>query len=106
MSRGNAERRSGDTKGARESFSQAAAAARRQGNAGVLARAALGFAGPPWWSWGTCDHEGLELLSEAIEAEPGDLALQSRLHGRLSQGLQFRDGPRTSVPRSAPTGWA
>ena len=58
----------GDIEAARRRYSQAAAAARRDGDADALARAALGFAQVR--PYGAVDQESVTLLSQALERLP------------------------------------
>ena len=58
----------GDIEAARRRYSQAAAAARRDGDADALARAALGFSQVR--PYGAVDEESVELLSQALERLP------------------------------------
>jgi hypothetical protein len=72
----------GDIEQARRRYAQAAEAARRDGDADRLARAALGFSQVR--PYGAVDTEGLELVASALErcAEKG--ALRARLTGQLA----------------------
>ena len=71
----------GDIEEARRRYSQAAAAARRDGDAEALARAALGFAQVR--PYGAIDEESVTLLSQALERlEDGPLKV--RVTGLLS----------------------
>ena len=80
---GEARRGVGEHAKARAAFGEAAAIARRRGDAPRLARAALGFAGF-WASLGFVDAEIVSLLEEAAAAiGDGDPALQVRLLARL-----------------------
>ncbi|HEY1367594.1 MAG TPA: AAA family ATPase [Gaiellaceae bacterium] len=74
---------------ARAAFESAAAAARRLGNSALLARAALGLAGPAVTIL-TVDRERIALLEEALEALPPDEhGLRSRVQARLAIELAY-----------------
>jgi predicted ATPase len=89
---GACEWRAGDAMGARASFSRAAGLARRTGAGRQLAVAALGLGGARAEA-GQVDPNLVALLEEAIELLDGrDLALHSRLLGRLAVALYFSDG--------------
>ncbi len=73
----------GDIEAARRRYVQAAAAARRAGDAATLARAALGFAQVS--AYGAVETEGVALLSEALDRLPAeDGALRARVTGLLA----------------------
>src|SRR2546422_7226524 len=86
--RGCAPAEAGDGPGARETFRQAADIARRIGDAPLLARSALGFAGEGsrllWVRSGVVDQPRIELLQEALDGlgdrDPG---IRARLLSRL-----------------------
>ncbi|HEY1276798.1 MAG TPA: AAA family ATPase [Thermoleophilaceae bacterium] len=81
---GEARLRAGDVPGSRESFGAAAALARELGDAGSLARAALGRSGLGVTVLGH-DPETVALLEEALAKLPqGERALRARLLGRLA----------------------
>src|SRR5881296_300862 len=94
LARGGAQWKVGDGPGARETFRQAADIARRIGDAPLLARSALGFAGEGsrllWVRSGILDQPRIELLEEALhrlgEGEPG---LRVRLLARLAINLYW-----------------
>ncbi|HET6551879.1 MAG TPA: AAA family ATPase [Solirubrobacter sp.] len=70
----------GDIESARRRYAQAAAAARREGDAEALARAALGFSRV--YPYGVADTEGATLLADALAALPdADGALRARVLG-------------------------
>jgi hypothetical protein len=71
----------GDIEAARKRYSQAAAAARRDGDAEALARAALGFAQVR--PYGAVDQESVALLSQALERLP-EGALRAKVTGLLA----------------------
>ena len=71
----------GDIDAARRRYSQAAAAARRDGDADALARAALGFAQVR--PYGAVDQESVALLNQAVERLP-DGAPRARVTGLLA----------------------
>ncbi len=71
----------GDIEAARRRYSQAAAAARRDGDADALARAALGFAQVR--PYGAVDQESVALLSQALERLP-EGAPRARVTGLLA----------------------
>lgn len=89
-----AHRRAGDTDDARAVFADAAAAARRMGDGGGLAQAALGY-GALWGEWSTSDRGGanrgvLTLLEEALAAlDPLDSPLRARVLARLARARYF-----------------
>src|SRR5439155_6168267 len=66
LARGDAQARSGDGRGARQTFRAAADIARRLGDAALLARSALGFAGEGsrllWVQSGVVDQPRVDLL--------------------------------------------
>jgi hypothetical protein len=73
----------GDVEGSRRRWQQAAALARRRGDAAGLAAAALGFA--HLQPYGEVDHEAIALLQEALdELRPGDAALRARVLALLA----------------------
>jgi hypothetical protein len=73
----------GDIEDARRRYTQAAAAARRDGDGEALARAALGFARV--YPYGLVDEEAVTLLSQALERLDGaDGALRARVTGLLA----------------------
>jgi hypothetical protein len=73
----------GDIEDARRRYSQAAAAARRDGDADALAHAALGFSRVR--PYGAVDAESVTLLSQALERlPPSSGALRARVTGLLA----------------------
>ena len=98
LARGGAQWRVGDGPRARETFRQAADLARRIGDAPLLARSALGFAGEGsrllWVRGGVVDQPRIELLEEALhrlgEGEPG---LRVQLLARLAINLYWAPQP-------------
>src|SRR5213083_2740820 len=98
LARGGAQWKAGDGPGARETFRQAADLARRIGDAPLLARSALGFAGEGsrllWVRSGVVDQPRIELLQEALdglgERDPG---LRARLLARLAINLYWAPEP-------------
>jgi class 3 adenylate cyclase/tetratricopeptide (TPR) repeat protein len=89
---------SADLVRARGRFLEAAMAARQTGDAGTLARAALGFAGGDvgfGWEPGTDDPATVPLLREGLEAlGDGEPLLALRMIFRLSYLLVFGDDDR------------
>ncbi|TMB51015.1 MAG: hypothetical protein E6J60_11240, partial [Deltaproteobacteria bacterium] len=98
LARGGAQWKAGDGPGAREAFRQAADIARRIGDAPLLARSALGFAGEGsrllWVRSGVVDQPRIELLEEALDGlgdrDPG---LRARLLARLAINLYWAPEP-------------
>src|SRR5947199_7997440 len=94
LARGGAQWKAGDGPAARKTFRQAADIARRIGDALLLARSALGFAGEGsrllWVRSGVVDRPRIELLEEALDAlgdrDPG---LRVRLLARLAINLYW-----------------
>src|SRR6266480_2906429 len=83
LARGDVQWKSGDGRGARETFQQAAEIARRIGDAPLLARSALGFAGEGsrllWVRSEVVDQPRIELLEEALHRlGDGDPVLRAR----------------------------
>lgn len=98
---GDACKASGNAAAAREAFRDAASAARHQGDATMLARAALGFEGAGVTS-GMVDRELEGLLGEALAALPGhDSSLRARLLGRLAMAVYWNGttGDRDALSR-------
>src|SRR5437870_1628100 len=94
LARGDVQWKSGDGRGARETFQQAAEIARRIGDAPLLARSALGFAGEGsrllWVRSGVVDQPRIELLEEALHRlGDGDPGLRARLLARLAINLYW-----------------
>jgi tetratricopeptide (TPR) repeat protein len=90
---GESEERAGQDARARESFAAAVACARALGDAPLLARAALGYAGP-WSMLGRVDARRVALLEEAMDAL-GDEAtpLRARILARLGLELYYAGDP-------------
>src|SRR5439155_1102277 len=89
-----AQGKAGDGPAARETFRQAADIARRIGDAALLARSALGFAGEGsrllWVRSGVVDQPRIELLEEALHRlGDGDPGLRARLLARLAINLYW-----------------
>ena len=81
--------RAGDEEAARTSFRAAAETARGLGDAPLLARAALGFAGP-WSMLGRSDPRRMDVLEEALAAlGDEDTPLRARLLARLALELYY-----------------
>jgi eukaryotic-like serine/threonine-protein kinase len=98
LARGGAQWKAGDGPGARETFRQAADIARRIGDAPLLARSALGFAGEGsrllWVRSGVVDQPRIELLEEALGGlGDGDPGLRARLLARLAINLYWAPEP-------------
>ena len=73
----------GDVEGSRRRRRQAAALARRLGDAAALAEAALGFA--HLQPYGEVDHDAIALLQEALDAQaPEDAGVRARLLASLA----------------------
>jgi predicted ATPase len=87
LAAGEAQNRSGDRRGAKESFTRAAALARTIGAHQQLASAALGFAGGSIES-GVENNEVVHLLEEALAAAGEESAIGARILARLSQEIQ------------------
>src|SRR6266699_1803799 len=106
LARGGAQWKAGDGPGAREAFRQAADIARRIGDAPLLARSALGFAGEGsrllWVRSGVVDQPRIALLEEALdglgERDPG---LRARLLARLAINLYWAPEPERVLALSA-----
>jgi DNA-binding SARP family transcriptional activator len=87
LARGDALLRAGDTHAARDAFSLARELAVRSGDDGLLAEAALGFAGLGI-AIVDLDRETIARLEEALE-RVGDPVLRSRLQARLAVELYY-----------------
>jgi DNA-binding SARP family transcriptional activator/tetratricopeptide (TPR) repeat protein len=84
---GEAQARSGDDAGAKQTFLDAAAIARSFGSGEQLARAALGYGGRFVWTSMRGDPHAVPLLEEAIDALPEhDSELRARALARLAAG--------------------
>ena len=105
LSRGDVQWKSGDGRGARETFQQAAEIARRIGDAPLLARSALGFAGEGsrllWVRSEVVDQPRIELLEEALHRlGDGDPGLRAQLLARLAINLYWAPEPERVVALS------
>jgi hypothetical protein len=99
---GDAQARSGDDAGAKDTFLRAAEVARRGGLAERLGRAALGYGGRWVWTKGRGDPHLLPLLEEAVTALPSeDSALRARLLARLAGGPLSLEGDASMARRRA-----
>ena len=78
----------------RRHYRQAAADARRRGDAAALARAALGFA--EFHRYGEIDHEAIEVLEQALDALPPDAGPE---RARVTARLAVRLDPTASGSR-------
>jgi len=88
---GHAHDRAGERDAARASFAEAATLARAAGDAALLARASLGFAGLAVVV-AAPDTELMRLLEEALDATPADeLATRARLRARLAVECYYAD---------------
>ena len=100
---GDAQARGGDPASWKDTFAQAAKAARTLDAPEELARAALGYGGRFVWFRAGSDQRLVPLLEDAIEALPLDSPLRARLLARLAGAL--RDQPaaerRASLCREA-----
>jgi len=97
LARGDAQWKSADGSGARETFRRAADIAGTLGDAALLARSALGFAGEGsrllWTRSGVVDQPRVELLEEALRAlGDGDRSLRARVLARLAINLYWEPG--------------
>jgi tetratricopeptide (TPR) repeat protein len=88
---GHAQVRAGDGAGAKQTFFEAAAVARRLERPDALARAALGYGGRFVWARAAGDDRLVALLREVLAADVHDAALRARLLARLATAL--RDEP-------------
>ncbi len=87
---GEAYRRAADPARARATFAEAAAAARRLGNAELLARSALGLGHSAPTESGGPDRRLVDLLEDALAAiGPAEVPLRAHLLGRLGEALYF-----------------
>ena len=93
LAQGTSEDRAGLEDAARATFQDAAATARMLGDAALLGRAALGFAGQ-WSVLGRVDEERLAVLEEALAAlGEEDSPLRARLLARLALELYYSGDP-------------
>ena len=97
---GEAEWRSGDRSASRDTYSRVLRIARRAGDADMIARAALGFAGFGWVYAGSGDGTVAATLSSALEAAPPSPGLRARLNARLAEIVSM-DGDRDAAMRLA-----
>src|SRR5438094_150451 len=105
LARGDVQWKSGDGRGARETFQQAAEIARRIGDAPLLARSAPGFAGEGsrllWVRSEVVDQPRIELLEEALHRlGDGDPGLRAQLLARLALNLYWAPEPERVVALS------
>lgn len=95
-----ARKRVSDSDAARAAYAEVADLARTLDNAGLLARAALGFA-RSWPTISSIDIEAVDLLRDALDAVPPDeIALRARISSRLSLQLLYSGSPGEVVERS------
>jgi tetratricopeptide (TPR) repeat protein len=91
VAQGHAHDRAGERDAARASFAEAAALARAAGDAALLSRASLGFAGLAVVV-ASPDPELMRLLEEALEAIPAaELGTRARLRARLAVECYYAD---------------
>jgi DNA-binding SARP family transcriptional activator/tetratricopeptide (TPR) repeat protein len=94
IAKGKADLRAGRLERARDTFRDAAAIARRTGEAEQLAHAALGFHGR-YTAAAEVHRERIKLLEEALDAlDPADGALRARVLARLGDSLLWSAGDR------------
>ena len=87
---GEAEEASGDRAGARSTYLQAAADARRAGRADLLAAAALGMSGTVGFEVTLLDREQIDLLREALDGlPPEDAGTRASVMARLAVAVSF-----------------
>ena len=99
---GEAHNKAGDRDKAKEVFLRASDVARKLGDAVRLARAAIGYGGPPWAAYGSSDEPLVHLLEEALEAIGADeSALRARMLGRLAMDAFFSNDMRRAQEVSA-----
>ena len=97
---GTSEDRAGMEEEARETFQAAIRTARQLGDAVLLARGALGVAGP-WSALSRSDPGRVSLLDEAMEALPEeDSPLRARLLARLALELYYAGEPELRLSLS------
>lgn len=90
---GNAQNSAGASEQALTTFVQAAACARRLGDAALLARAAIGF-GDAQWRLGSEGSQAVVLIREALaRVEPADVRTRTALLTALCQALLFSNQP-------------
>ena len=105
LARGDAQWKSADGRGARETFRRAADIARTLADAALLARSALGFAGEGsrflWTRSGVVDQPRVDLLEEALRAlGDGDRSLRARALARLAINLYWEPEPERALALS------
>ena len=93
----------GDIEAARRRYSQAAAAARRDGDADALARAALGFARV--YPYGLVDDESVAAAQPGARAPPGGRRRPARAGHRPARGLRDRPAPPRGAGRRRRWRW-
>jgi class 3 adenylate cyclase/predicted negative regulator of RcsB-dependent stress response len=99
---GEAHNKAGDRAKAKEIFLRASDTARKLRDAVRLARAAVGFGGPPWAAFGASDERLVSLLEEALEAiDQDESALRARMLGRLAMDAFFSNDMRKAQEVSA-----
>ena len=101
---GEAQARSGEMGPAKETFAQAAGAARELGLPEVIARAAIGYGGRFVWLRSGKDRRLVPLLHDALAALPEeDSVLRVKLLARLAGALRDQPSPRpiASISREA-----
>jgi tetratricopeptide (TPR) repeat protein len=101
---GDSQAREGDLAGAKETFIQAAALARRHGMPERLAAAALGYGGRFVWSRAGSDRRLVPLLEEALKSLPeGDSKTRAMLMARLAGALrdEASRGPQDQLSQAA-----
>jgi DNA-binding SARP family transcriptional activator len=99
---GNAQLRAGDEAAAKETFLTAAALARKEGDTGALANAALGYGGRYVWMAARGDPHVIPLLEEALSSyRTGDSALRAVLMARLSSAIRDQPFRERRLPLSA-----
>jgi DNA-binding SARP family transcriptional activator/tetratricopeptide (TPR) repeat protein len=96
---GESEDRAGSEEAARETFRSAAACARELGDATLLGRAALGYAGR-WSIFGRVDEERSALLEEALAELGEDPQMRARLLARLALELYYGGDPQRRLELS------
>jgi DNA-binding CsgD family transcriptional regulator len=97
---GEARKRVSDSDPARNAFAEAACIARTMGDAGQLARAALGYA-RSWPTVGSIDEMAVELLDEALaRVAADDLDLRARLMSRHALQTLYAGEPKAALGRA------
>lgn len=91
LAMGEAQNRSADYAGARDTFVRAAELATRLGNRDMLAHAALGYPGLQWGASTEANEESIRLLEGALRAfTDGDDPWRAMLMARLASELYYR----------------